>query len=1461
MTAPIRLVALALVLAPSLTARAAPPKVWAIAIGIDDYDDKLIPGCHGAARDARAVAAWFERTAGWGERNVLRMDELGRKAPGRPGDPITNLRPTRANLDWAVVEWLGHRVGPGDVCVIYFAGQATSKPPVAGSTVGRSYLLPIDARGGDVEATGWSLEGALDRARWVADGRAKAVVWLDTSPIGRGSAGLPVVAGHATGRDWLGTLTRWPGLMAWLADDDRIAPDDGSFVGLVAKALGTSDRAHNLLGTLQGVRDDPTMAGRGFQAMGGVGAGVSLWSGGALVVEDAKPELIVQSGHGDRVTSVLVTADDSRMITASRDSTVRVWDLADRSLLRVLTDPIVGVEALALDRDGAVLVAGDGVGRLVGWDLTLDRPRPAFGPPGHDRGVVDLAFVGGSKSFVSRDRGRHAILWDASGGSIRKVCDLEGGLIGRVATASRPVKGVPGLVAAVEIPGGGALLAFDAEGHRLARWDGPGGRITALDLSAGGRRVVAGDDAGRVLVLDSTGGAEVSRHQFRGPVRLARFARSGWLVVSDDDSLRMVEERPDGLNVALADPSGAPVPGEVDRVAISGDGRWLAACTSIEGRALLWRLGDGPKAVAVALPGEAASGLSPAFSPDGRSLLVGDASGAIRAWTLEDREGRPFAQPRPTIAESRGRVVALAPSMTGQYLLEITRRDGLALVWDLGDGRTCKPLPGSWVAGAFLPDESKLVLCRAAEQGGDVVLVDRATRLPLPTRFERPSGADGQPSTASFGRVAVSKSGRWVAASALESQRPLACVWRVEDGRLAHIARGHDEGLTGVEFSGDEAFLLTSSLDGTARFWPMAEPALEWSREAVAFRNPDLAARGITVARACPGLPGRVATGTRGGDLFLWDWSGGNRPRRVDLAREEGEVTAAAFTPDGRWLAAAWSLGKSILFWSIPEAGEPKLVAFRPRPHHDERVGALTAWPDGSMFVSGGDDSAIKFWKLEGRSLVGTLMAQGRIAGPPDWLAFSPEGLYDGSAAGESMVKWRVGERVVTLEQSADARHWFGLAASLAKGNAPVAPGLAEDGPRLRFAGPSGDVVSAVRETELTVWSGDADPSALRLYQDGVPVRGEGDFRPGPDPHLRTTRVALRPGSNRFYAMASKPGAVDGRSDDLTLRYDGPEAPGRVHVVALGVGNYPKRPLKYTQVDARRVAEILHSKGIEPGRLADEPIVLLDADVTPESIDRAFRGLREAVKGRPEDTVVMFLAGHTDTDVQSGQLCLLLPSFPFEPEAPTPSDLLGTGELRVAARGATRRGASLARVDRADVMPYVFLYNRLARLDALRRMVIIDACQAGAILDDPAVADLRRVVERGSRKARTSYLLAARRGEPASEADALQHGLLTYTLLRGLGASGLKPIPADLGGFPGRSSADLNGDQLITSDELVSFTAETLPRLARIFPQLVSREGGNVLGTRADPAGPPALEARLKLDSSEASFPLLAAPR
>jgi hypothetical protein len=204
------------------------------------------------------------------------------------------------------------------------------------------------------------------------------------------------------------------------------------------------------------------------------------------------------------------------------------------------------------------------------------------------------------------------------------------------------------------------------------------------------------------------------------------------------------------------------------------------------------------------------------------------------------------------------------------------------------------------------------------------------------------------------------------------------------------------------------------------------------------------------------------------------------------------------------------------------------------------------------------------------------------------------------------------------------------------------------------------------------------------------------------------------------------------------------------------------------------------------------------------------------------------------------------------PGAPLPKRPLGEDELALRAPIGTNT------FDEKDVLFYRQIDFNLSKVDALQRVVIVDACESEAIFDDMNNRRaFRRQAERDARAAaaRTSYILATRRGEREAETPALAHGLLTYTLLRGMGRPGLRVPDPDVEIFSKIPTADLDRNGWIETAELQEYARRTIPALAERFPGTVVRgpdqtqpaqsEAANVLDPAFDRSG---------------SFPLVAAP-
>jgi len=102
--------------------------------------------------------------------------------------------------------------------------------------------------------------------------------------------------------------------------------------------------------------------------------------------------------------------------------------------------------------------------------------------------------------------------------------------------------------------------------------------------------------------------------------------------------------------------------------------------------------------------------------------------------------------------------------------------------------------------------------------------------------------------------------------------------------------------------------------------------------------------------------------------------------------------------------------------------------------------------------------------------------------------------------------------------------------------------------------------------------------------------------------------------------MAGRPGSTDveGRSQIIEIRYDGPDSPGRTHILAVGISNYndPAHALQFADRDAEQLSGFLQSTGSRVAGTVGTRIVLKNGDVTEAKVDEAFQQLRDLVQDR-----------------------------------------------------------------------------------------------------------------------------------------------------------------------------------------------------------------------------------------------------
>jgi WD40 repeat protein len=141
---------------------------------------------------------------------------------------------------------------------------------------------------------------------------------------------------------------------------------------------------------------------------------VNVWDVAARKVER------VLKGHAEGVVCAAFSPDGKRLATGGQDRTVRLWDLTSGETIRTLTGAPSGVSAVAFSRDGRWLTAGAVVEpdrasiEVLVWESDTGRLRHRLSGPGHTAHVV--LFSPDGKRLVASGGYGPILQWDAEGG-------------------------------------------------------------------------------------------------------------------------------------------------------------------------------------------------------------------------------------------------------------------------------------------------------------------------------------------------------------------------------------------------------------------------------------------------------------------------------------------------------------------------------------------------------------------------------------------------------------------------------------------------------------------------------------------------------------------------------------------------------------------------------------------------------------------------------------------------------------------------------------------------------------------------------------------------------------------------------------------------------------------------------------------------------------------------------------
>ena len=228
--------------------------------------------------------------------------------------------------------------------------------------------------------------------------------------------------------------------------------------------------------------------------------------------------------------------------------------------------------------------------------------------------------------------------------------------------------------------------------------------------------------------------------------------------------------------------------------------------------------------------------------------------------------------------------------------------------------------------------------------------------------------------------AALSPDGRWLVTG---SRDATARLWDVsallDTGSTARdpaaasiVLAGHDGPIWDVAFSSDGQWLVTGSVDATARLWDISAlldtgvTAPDLDATSIVLRGHEEWVRTVVISPDGHWL----VTGSEDHTARLWDipallGTGSTAPdpdaASIVLRGHEDIVFAAAISPDGRWLATG-SSDNTARLWDLT-APNPAAAPIILRGHGGP-LWAVAISPDSHWLATGSEDATVRLWDL-----------------------------------------------------------------------------------------------------------------------------------------------------------------------------------------------------------------------------------------------------------------------------------------------------------------------------------------------------------------------------------------------------------------------------------------------------------------------------------------------------------------
>jgi RNA polymerase sigma factor (sigma-70 family) len=638
------------------------------------------------------------------------------------------------------------------------------------------------------------------------------------------------------------------------------------------------------------------------------------------------PNALVRMGtvrfrHGDQIEGIALAPDGRTLAAASRDQTVRIWNVVTGQELRRLPGHEGSLRYVAFWPDGTMVATiGNPPGVVHLWDAATGKELRQL------QGNIQLGPLAISPDgrFVAADNANHVImLWEKDTGRLVHQFDTGekkffGGPIA-FSPDSRTLAsgGEVEMVRLWNLATGKEERRFDVKPPLPKEKTGPphdAGMVRALAFSPDGRILASSAWRCPVRVWEVATHKEIRSLQVDGAGAFAlAFSPNGKTLVSGGLGSVRVWEVATGKEVRRFQ---APQ-GWVSGVAFADNGRTLVS--SIGSTIRLWEVATGKEIVPDR--GHSARISSCILLPDRRTLVTGSSDNTIRWWDLATGKeldrftagsgsfyGVNLSPNGAFAACTKEETVGETESQLGIQLWDLKTRKKLALLWQPN------------IFGGFFCPDGKTLITQAwdvKERAGVFRLWDMATGKELRIIARIANGPQGS---------ALSPDGKLLA-GVWQGQDTNIDLWDATTGKRLH------------HFPGDRDFNQCLAFSPDSKLLVVADGPRTW------------------------GIDSRVLYQ----HIHLWDVATGKKI--LQFGRSSSGYWPVTFSADGKTLVTAGEDNR-IRLWEVATGGERLRLE-----GHGGRVQGLLFTDDGRTLISTSDDTTALVWDVTGLRKVERLPA------------------------------------------------------------------------------------------------------------------------------------------------------------------------------------------------------------------------------------------------------------------------------------------------------------------------------------------------------------------------------------------------------------------------------------------------------------------------------------------------------